>query len=747
MLGMSSVFAATFVVPGDDWLVQRADAIVSGTVVSSRVERGPGGLIETVYTIRIDETIKGLAPGVAEIDVRQVGGRLDGEVLQLSGAPSYEVGDRYLVFMRKVGEGWVTFDMILGKFAFGTNAAGESILVRDERIVDARAHARTLPEQARLTREFIPRVKEVVRQQAQGFAMNEINGGSTEDESEPGDVVLASAIAVGAWAGDARSSIEYALSTEPASGVTAGDDGESRVIRDDPLGQIPGTFGVDSSVLAVAIYGCRASECLDDENVIEGSAFATIGWSDVVLNDVSPSVRLSQSILNTILTHELGHTLGFRHSNRMKNDASDGDSAIICAEPHPCSEVAVMTSVVDEARNGQLTSWDQDAAAAVYGGGAANGHEAAEYVDDLYVQSQGSWHPARRKATAVEWRITGTACQSVSIIDHPESVVAEEGSRATLSVEATGSALEYRWFEGEAGDRSRPAGSGNPFVTPTLAAATSYWVLVSGACGVVESSVAKVDVTRPCPSDALCALSNRFIIRLRAVDHRTNRSGGGEPHPENDIFGYFSVPALTGDPENPEVFVKILDGRSVNGNFWVFYGGLTDLQYTLSVTDSETGEMRQYSKPGGSSAGGFDVGSGVAPESCSAEVEGRELSSVIPFQCRSEAGELCLEKGRFRVEIAASDHRSGKRGDGTVIRQNDVSATFAIPALTGDPSNPEVFVKVLDGRSVNGYFWVFYSGLTDLEYTVVVSDSQTGFRKAYTKSPGSACGAFDTSAY
>ena len=40
------------------------------------------------------------------------------------------------------------------------------------------------------------------------------------------------------------------------------------------------------------------------------------------------------------------------------------------------------------------------------------------------------------------------------------------------------------------------------------------------------------------------------------------------------------------DPENVELAVKVLDGRAINGRFWVYFGALTDVGYTLRVTDT-----------------------------------------------------------------------------------------------------------------------------------------------------------------
>ncbi|MES1244549.1 MAG: hypothetical protein ABUT39_23285 [Acidobacteriota bacterium] len=38
------------------------------------------------------------------------------------------------------------------------------------------------------------------------------------------------------------------------------------------------------------------------------------------------------------------------------------------------------------------------------------------------------------------------------------------------------------------------------------------------------------------------------------------------------------------DPDNAELTVKILDGRAVNGRYWVFLASMTDLEFTARVT-------------------------------------------------------------------------------------------------------------------------------------------------------------------
>ncbi len=99
-----------------------------------------------------------------------------------------------------------------------------------------------------------------------------------------------------------------------------------------------------------------------------------------------------------------------------------------------------------------------------------------------------------------------------------------------------------------------------------------------------------------------------FAVTLTATDQRTGRTGAGVATQVNDLWGYFSIPAITGNPNNPEVFVKMLDGTAINGRFWFFYGGLTDLEYTLTVTEVSTGRQKTYTKSAGSECGGSDTG-------------------------------------------------------------------------------------------------------------------------------------------
>ncbi|MFA6955190.1 MAG: hypothetical protein WC538_04875 [Thermoanaerobaculia bacterium] len=108
-------------------------------------------------------------------------------------------------------------------------------------------------------------------------------------------------------------------------------------------------------------------------------------------------------------------------------------------------------------------------------------------------------------------------------------------------------------------------------------------------------------------ASTLCLNGNRFRVTLSAQDPRTLKTAAGEAKSFNANVGYYSISGLTGDPTNIEVFVKVLDGRPVNGKFWVFYGGLTDFKLTITVTDVTTGAVKTYNRPGESLAGGADT--------------------------------------------------------------------------------------------------------------------------------------------
>jgi photosystem II stability/assembly factor-like uncharacterized protein len=254
--------------------------------------------------------------------------------------------------------------------------------------------------------------------------------------------------------------------------------------------------------------------------------------------------------------------------------------------------------------------------------------------------------------------------------------------------------------------------------------------------------------------DRLCLIGEKFQVTVSARHPRTGALIKGHAIVEGDRFGYFSFPDVTGDPNFPEVFVKMADARGApppyGGHAWVFHSSLTDLQYTLTVLDTETGRIRTYDGVGPTlslSCGEADTSAFV--KSCFAE-ESSETSPGTRLAAPSGT-DLSLLGGRFRATIRATDPRTGRIAEGAAIPRADGFGYFSLPDFTGDSSFPEIFVKMVDGRAQPGSsFWVFHTGLTDLTYTLTVTDTVTESVRTYS---GGAidgtrlCGSADTAAF
>lgn len=70
--------------------------------------------------------------------------------------------------------------------------------------------------------------------------------------------------------------------------------------------------------------------------------------------------------------------------------------------------------------------------------------------------------------------------------------------------------------------------------------------------------------------------------------------------PDTGAFWFLSA-------NNIELVMKVVDGRAFNGRFWVFVGALTDIEYTVTVTDTLTGAEKSYSNPAGQLASFADT--------------------------------------------------------------------------------------------------------------------------------------------
>jgi photosystem II stability/assembly factor-like uncharacterized protein len=114
------------------------------------------------------------------------------------------------------------------------------------------------------------------------------------------------------------------------------------------------------------------------------------------------------------------------------------------------------------------------------------------------------------------------------------------------------------------------------------------------SAGVFSAPLGQIAVSCVAGAETLCLNGRRFSATVTWSFEGSNR-GVGQAFPVTDNTGAFWF----FDPTNLELVLKVLDGRSVNGRFWVFAASLTDAGFTLTVTDTLTGAVRTYMNPSG----------------------------------------------------------------------------------------------------------------------------------------------------
>jgi hypothetical protein len=121
-----------------------------------------------------------------------------------------------------------------------------------------------------------------------------------------------------------------------------------------------------------------------------------------------------------------------------------------------------------------------------------------------------------------------------------------------------------------------------------------------------------------------------------------------------------------------------------------------------------------------------------APSELMADMEIALSTLAIRRRCAETATSRCLQGGRFQAEIAFEAH-DGSSGAARVApaRSSDTGVFYFF-----SEDNWELMVKVLDGCALNGNFWVYSSASTDVGYTMIITDTETGAGKTYTNPRG-----------
>lgn len=112
-----------------------------------------------------------------------------------------------------------------------------------------------------------------------------------------------------------------------------------------------------------------------------------------------------------------------------------------------------------------------------------------------------------------------------------------------------------------------------------------------------ELALATDATPQPCvpTATALCLNDGRFQVE---VDWRTSNANGRATAvpldfaPDSGLFYFFSQ-------SNVEMLVKVLNAcvPDLGNKFWVFYAATTNVEFTLTVIDTQTGKVRAYFNP------------------------------------------------------------------------------------------------------------------------------------------------------
>jgi hypothetical protein len=220
----------------------------------------------------------------------------------------------------------------------------------------------------------------------------------------------------------------------------------------------------------------------------------------------------------------------------------------------------------------------------------------------------------------------------------------------------------------------------------------------------------------------LCLSNNRFKV---TAQWRTpaGQSGTGKAvrlTPDTGYFWFFQ-------DSNVEFVLKILNGCSLSRRFWVFAGGLTNVQVDITVLDTVTGTQKVYHNPQNTAFQPIQDTNAFA--NCSAGASGEaatseDLKATSAPATATEA--LLLRQGRFRV-TANWRQPNGQSGTGQAVKLTDETGYFWFFG----PNNVEMVLKILDGCGLSNTFWFFAGGLTDVRVDITVEDLSTGARKTY----------------
>jgi hypothetical protein len=232
----------------------------------------------------------------------------------------------------------------------------------------------------------------------------------------------------------------------------------------------------------------------------------------------------------------------------------------------------------------------------------------------------------------------------------------------------------------------------------------------------------------------LCLLGRRFRAEVTWLNPWNGSSGRALAVPSTDFFGAFAFTQR----DNLELIVKLL---AYEDRFKLYYGQLTDLPFVLTLTDTLTGRVRVYEN-GPDDCGNLDD---FAFPKLRRAIERAVARHAGPGRkqgpCRPDAYRLCLLEGRYAVEATWRNQFTGAQGRAGAVAISNLTGTF----FFGDPRNVELMTKALDFG--NGRILFLYGTLSNLEYTITLTEEASGATRTYHNPAGTFCGGLDEDAF
>lgn len=259
---------------------------------------------------------------------------------------------------------------------------------------------------------------------------------------------------------------------------------------------------------------------------------------------------------------------------------------------------------------------------------------------------------------------------------------------------SVGSPTSWAWDFGDGASST----DRNP--THVYAAAGAFTVRLTASNSTGPSS-ATLSVTVTDATVLRLNGAHSFDLTLSARDPRTGNTGVGKVIGQNDVYGYFSLPTLSGNGGNPELIVKMVDATGIGQNYWVFYGTMTDLEFTLSVKENATGVVKTYSKDPARPSGQFDTsGFAGAPTPGTTPTPGASPTPTPTAPSDTRPQTINIDASRYSYTPGTANPIQVTAGAPTtlVFSASDVKHGFSgIPALgiagsanitPGDPGDP-----------------------------------------------------------